>query len=178
MRDAPRVWVLIRRLNGIAWNEQLAALAEGRIRHRLVIGRQLLPPSPGLGRDAWGSVTIADPGLRAFVDPVLGALVRPGIDLVPRGVEVCTDEAEALGGAREPQEPAAPTAPSGNGADHRDGAPEASPLPQAPPARARRASQTGTQGRPPNSREPAYAEMLPHFARSLLDPTTASEASE
>jgi hypothetical protein len=29
-----------------------------------------------------------------------------------------------------------------------------------------------------NSREPAYAEMLPHFARSLLDPTTASEASE
>ena len=29
-----------------------------------------------------------------------------------------------------------------------------------------------------NSREPAYADMLPHFARSLLDPTTASEASE
>jgi hypothetical protein len=28
------------------------------------------------------------------------------------------------------------------------------------------------------SHEPAYAEMLPHVARCLLDPTTASEASE
>jgi hypothetical protein len=29
-----------------------------------------------------------------------------------------------------------------------------------------------------NSREPAHAEVLTHFARSLLDPIAASEASE
>jgi hypothetical protein len=29
-----------------------------------------------------------------------------------------------------------------------------------------------------NSREPAYAEMLPHFAHRLLNPAIASEASE